>query len=189
MDTKQELLERALDLFAARGYESVGVQEIVDSAGVTKPPLYHHFGSKAGLLKALLEQQFDPLFVALEAASAYRGDLPLTLFHTARELVRFARARPAFHRLQLALWFAAPDSEAHRTIEPFFVRQQEILEELFANVVKDHGNLRGRHQIFARTFVAMIDAYIASGSEMTGPEADEAIRQAVKQFMYGIYAL
>src|SRR5215211_7966667 len=50
------ILDRALGLFAARGYDAVGVQEIVEAAGVTKPTLYHYFGSKRGLLEALVAE-------------------------------------------------------------------------------------------------------------------------------------
>ena len=46
MDNRAEILNAALDLFHARGYDAVGVQEIVDRAGVTKPTLYYYFGSK-----------------------------------------------------------------------------------------------------------------------------------------------
>lgn len=39
MDNKEVLLQVALDLFHAKGYDAVGIQEIVDKAGVTKPTL------------------------------------------------------------------------------------------------------------------------------------------------------
>jgi AcrR family transcriptional regulator len=44
----------AARLFAARGYDATSVREIVEAAGVTKPTLYYHFGSKEGLAQALL---------------------------------------------------------------------------------------------------------------------------------------
>ncbi len=53
MDNRERLLQCALDLFADRGYDAVGVQEIVDTAGVTKPTMYHYFGSKHQLLQEL----------------------------------------------------------------------------------------------------------------------------------------
>ena len=46
-DTRAELLDGALDLFAAYGYDGVGVQQICNAAGVAKPTLYHHFGASA----------------------------------------------------------------------------------------------------------------------------------------------
>ncbi len=189
MDTRAHLLERALELFAARGYESVGVQEIATTAGVTKPSLYHHFGSKYGLLEALLEQHFSPLLADLELASAYRGDLPLTLFKVARTLLHFAQAHPTFHRLQIALRHAAPESEAQRAIAPVLRRLHHTLAALFASVVADHGNLRGRHDLFAVTFVAMVNAHLVATLDTSTTLDDDAVRLAVKQFMYGIYAL
>jgi AcrR family transcriptional regulator len=45
----------ALDRFAANGYHGTSMEEIADSAGVTKPVLYQHFGSKRTLYLELLE--------------------------------------------------------------------------------------------------------------------------------------
>ncbi|QKW05671.1 TetR/AcrR family transcriptional regulator [Streptomyces sp. NA04227] len=46
----QRLLAAATRLFAEQGYDRTSVQEIVESAGVTKGALYHYFGSKEELL-------------------------------------------------------------------------------------------------------------------------------------------
>lgn len=47
----QRLLAAATRLFAERGYDRTSVQEIVETAGVTKGALYHYFGSKEDLLQ------------------------------------------------------------------------------------------------------------------------------------------
>ena len=49
MDNRQLIMEKALELFCARGYDAVGVQEIAEQSGITKPTLYYYFGSKQGL--------------------------------------------------------------------------------------------------------------------------------------------
>ena len=56
MENKENLLTCARDLFYARGYDAVGIQEIVDAAGVTKPTMYYYFGSKQGLLEELMRR-------------------------------------------------------------------------------------------------------------------------------------
>jgi AcrR family transcriptional regulator len=63
------LLSAALNLWVERGYEAVGVQEICDAAQVTKPTLYHYFGSKAGLLRAIVELNGQRLAEFLPARS------------------------------------------------------------------------------------------------------------------------
>jgi AcrR family transcriptional regulator len=42
---RSQLLEVALDRFAAGGYHETSMEEIADAAGVTKPVLYQHFAS------------------------------------------------------------------------------------------------------------------------------------------------
>lgn len=190
METRDRLLAKALKLFSARGYEAVGVQEIVEAAGVTKPSLYHHFGSKDGLLEALLQDRFEELFDALGPALQYHGDLPATLTAVAQAYLGFAQKRADFHRLQLALWYSAPESSAHQAVAPYIERQRELLEGLFKSVVPDHGNLRGHHATYALVFPGLLNAVIAA-PEGAGLEAngDALARHVVKQFMYGIYAL
>lgn len=46
----QRLLSVATRLFAEQGFETTSVQQIVDTAGVTKGAMYHYFGSKDDLL-------------------------------------------------------------------------------------------------------------------------------------------
>src|SRR5512146_1398065 len=108
MDNRTNILDCALELFAERGYDAVGIQEICEAAAVTKPTLYHYFNSKRGLLESLLERDFGNLLEQVRQAAAYHGDLPLTLEKVARTLFDFARERPLFFRLQLSMYFAPP---------------------------------------------------------------------------------
>ena len=73
MDNRERILQCALELFYAKGYDAVGVQEIAQKAGITKPTLYYYFGSKYGLLETLLTKHFTVLNEELERASFYEG--------------------------------------------------------------------------------------------------------------------
>lgn len=57
-DTKQRLLDTARELFYARSYEDVGVQEICQEAGVKKGSFYHFFPSKRDLTVAMLDESW-----------------------------------------------------------------------------------------------------------------------------------
>lgn len=52
--TRAQVMRAAARLFAERGYDAVSVREIVAAAGVTKPALYYHFGSKEGVALAIM---------------------------------------------------------------------------------------------------------------------------------------
>ena len=93
-DTRANLLESALNLFAAYGYDGVGVQQICDAAGVTKPTLYHYFGSKRGVLETLMDARLSALHAALAKAAAPTDDLPPRwLKSPARRLVSPVKSR------------------------------------------------------------------------------------------------
>src|SRR5213593_4680761 len=53
---RERLLAAADELFYAEGVHVVGVDRIVERAGVTKATLYKSFGSKEDLVRAYLEQ-------------------------------------------------------------------------------------------------------------------------------------
>jgi AcrR family transcriptional regulator len=184
--SKERILEESLRLFALRSYEAVGVQEVVTSAGVTKPSLYHHFGSKRGLLDALLERHYSALFAVLSPAVRYDGELPLSLLRTAQCFFDVAQQSPTFYRMQLGMWYSGPESESRQAVAPHFQRQHQILEALFIDAARDHGNLRGQHTAYSISFLGMINSHIASAS--TG-FSEDLTRKAVRQFLYGIYAL
>lgn len=51
---RRQLLEVALELFAANGYHETAMEQVAESAGVTKPVLYQHFSSKRDLYLSVL---------------------------------------------------------------------------------------------------------------------------------------
>jgi len=187
-NNRSKILDRALDLFSARGYDAVGVQEVADAAGLKKPTLYHYFGSKSGLLKTLLGAYFDELFQALEKAADYRGDVKTTLSAVCAAYFDFAQKNRSFYRMQLAMWFSPPDSDSFRAVTAINERQQQLLEALFIKMAKDHGNMRGRHQAYAATLLGMINTYIALGLNGYATLDSGLVVKAVHQFMHGIFS-
>ena len=54
-DTKQRILNKALELFAAKSYDSVSVGEIAGAVGIKTPSLYNHFPGKQAIFDAIVE--------------------------------------------------------------------------------------------------------------------------------------
>jgi AcrR family transcriptional regulator len=65
-DRMEQTLEVAHDLFAARGFAAVTMDDIAAAVGVTKPLLYNYFGNKERLYVACMERAGDALFATIE---------------------------------------------------------------------------------------------------------------------------
>lgn len=191
VENKERILSCALDLFYKKGYDAVGVQEIVDKAGITKPTLYHYFGSKSGLLKQLLEENFSIIEENLLQVSRYEGDLPVTLERTAMAHVQFAVNNKPFYLLLLSLFYSAKENEAYQAVEPYIKRYHRIIEDIFQNASSLLGNMHGRQAQFALGFTGILNHYIMmiytreNEGEML---SEKRIKEIVRQFMYGIHS-
>lgn len=72
-NTRQHILETGQRIIVGKGFASVGLNEILTSAGVPKGSFYHYFESKEQYGQALLQEYFDRYLADLDvlfAASA-----------------------------------------------------------------------------------------------------------------------
>lgn len=185
---RQRILNQALRLFSRHGYDAVSVNQIVEAAGITKPTLYHYFGSKRGLLDTLLSERFKLLNQVVEDAAAYNGDITATLKELARAYFEYASRNWRYYRFQFGLWYSPPKSDGYLAISKINRTQQEILESLFKKAANDHGNMRGRHQAYAATFLGMLNTYIGLALNDYLELDEELVERAVHQFMHGIFS-
>ena len=146
MDNRQLIMNSALTLFYESGYDAVGVQQIVDSAGVSKPTLYYYFGSKQGLLEALLNEHFQPMEQKLIEASETGKNIPEKLYRIARAFFNGASEDPKFHMLMMALFYSGRKSEGFRTVYPMIDRFYHLCVDVFDNASAERpsGTIRRR---------------------------------------------
>lgn len=97
-DTKTRLIEAAADLIAASPGEEIALREICDGAGVKMPTLYHFFGSKQGILDAVVSHGFD-LYISQKEAQESSGDPIQDLRDGWDAHVRFGLENPGFYTL------------------------------------------------------------------------------------------
>jgi AcrR family transcriptional regulator len=77
-DARQRIVDTAYQLFAHRGIRDVGVNELINRAGVAKATFYRHFSSKDDLVLAFLDQRDRVWTVDMIVADARgRGRTPV----------------------------------------------------------------------------------------------------------------
>ena len=91
LNVREHIINTASDLFYVNGYNSTGINEIIDKCGIAKATLYHHFKSKETICIAYLEQRHTVFLKGLKEftikASSSKQQL-LSIFDFLREIYR-----------------------------------------------------------------------------------------------------
>ncbi|MBO1753909.1 TetR/AcrR family transcriptional regulator [Allobranchiibius sp. CTAmp26] len=95
---RTRLLDAATELLAAQPSHEPSTRELYEAAGVAAPTLYHHFGTKEGLLDAVVERAFAD-YLQRKHGMLRTGDL-VTDFCAGWDLhVEFGVANPTLYAL------------------------------------------------------------------------------------------
>src|SRR5882757_1332652 len=78
-DTRQRLIDAALEIFAAHGFEGASTRMLADRAGANLAAIPYHFGSKEGLYRAAAhsiveaaQSELSPIFARIDRAASER---------------------------------------------------------------------------------------------------------------------
>lgn len=72
-DRREQLVDTAQQVFVSSGFAGASMEDVADQAGVTKPVIYDHFGSKDGLLTAVISRLGEQMLGAIADAVVGTG--------------------------------------------------------------------------------------------------------------------
>lgn len=136
--TMNSLISISRALFAEAGFANVSMEEIVGRAGVTRGALYHHFGSKEGLFRAVLDGVQGDVAEKVDQAASRHTSLWDQLTEGCRAFLE-ASTEPSIQRILLVDapsvlgWNDWRDSDA--------ANSGRLLEDLIAALI-EQGILR-----------------------------------------------
>lgn len=96
VDLRTDLLDAAEALFAEQGFAATPVREVAEAAGANPALVHYYFGTKRGLLFAVLDRVFEPLAAAVAQLRTAR---PVRIETITRLLFETFAAHPALPRL------------------------------------------------------------------------------------------
>lgn len=133
---RDRLLAAADELFYAEGVHTVGIDRIIDRAGVAKASLYSAFGSKDELVRAYLQRRHEArqarILSGLERFETPRDRL-LGVFDVLAETT----ATPGFRGC--AFYNASAESPAGSVVEQISDHYRAWLRGLFVELARDAG--------------------------------------------------
>ncbi|KKA08859.1 TetR family transcriptional regulator [Pseudomonas ogarae] len=94
-----ESRDKALELFASKGFGQVGMRELASHLGLTPGSLYHHYPSKQHLLADLIEEFFEELLATLGRIEQQPRDKRGNLQRLIRAHLKLHREMPWHFRL------------------------------------------------------------------------------------------
>ena len=179
---RDEILEIAVDLFAARGYHGVSMDDIGSAAGVTGPALYHHFAGKEAMLVAALIPVSEGLLHGGRERAARQTDALTALTDLIEFHVEFALENPAVIALHLHELDRLPD-EPRRQIR----RLQRLYVEEWVTVL---GTLRpeldaGEARVLAHSAFGLMNSTPFLGGEVDRRRRAALLREATVHALIG----
>lgn len=202
-DTKQKICSKALELFAARGYDSVSVGEIAKAVGIKAPSLYNHFPSKQAIFDAIVEStaaqyEADTGRIHIHVQNAQQ-DIPVfaeiteeTLFEKVRQIFEYSlhdEQISRFRRMMTIEQFRSPELAAlysARYVDRVLAYHAELFRSLIAA-----GEIREEDpQALAMLYVAPVLTLIGVCDRQ--PEREEAclamLRDHVRLFFRMVHS-
>jgi AcrR family transcriptional regulator len=93
---RERLLAAADELFYEEGVHTVGIDRVIERAGVAKATLYSAFGSKEALIRAYLDRRHEATRARIAGAIATRGGTPRERILTVFDVIGERIALPGF---------------------------------------------------------------------------------------------
>jgi AcrR family transcriptional regulator len=134
-ERRAQLLAAALEVFAANGYHGAAMDEIAETAQVSKPVLYQHFPSKRELYLALLDSHLASLTDLMRSALASTDENRERVNAVIRAYYDFIAADDQAHRLVFQSDLVN-DAEVAARLETFNRGFSEAIAQVIASDTK-----------------------------------------------------
>jgi AcrR family transcriptional regulator len=134
---RERLLAAADELFYAEGVQSVGIDRVIERAGVAKASLYSTFGSKEELVRAYLEGMHERVLNRARRAVEEAGDDPLEQILAVFDAQASRFRRPEFHGCAFVM--ASAEARPHGGIDLATESYRADLRGLFVELSRNAG--------------------------------------------------
>ena len=185
----REVLDAALQLFADKGFAATSVREIVLKAGLSKPALYYHFGSKEGLLRAIVDQAFAEFEERVCHSVDTAGDARDALIKFTEACFEMATKRPQFTALIYQVIFGSEGGSGGIDVSELARRNQALLMTVIDRAVREGLIDRTRADKAALLLNGLINIHLMAHVKGQLPGlTPELARQAVDLYLWGVAA-
>ena len=184
-ERREQLVQVATKLFAAKGFDAVTIEAIAARASVSKPVVYEHFGTKDGLYAVIVDRELNVLLgmVTDSLTAQHPRDL---LEQAARALFDYIDSRTDGFRILVR------DSPVAQNTGNFASLLKDIaaqVEELLGREFDRAGFPSKLAPMYANMLVGMVALTGQWWLDVRKPKKDEVIAHVVNLAWNGIVGL
>ncbi|MFT0846230.1 TetR/AcrR family transcriptional regulator [Actinomycetaceae bacterium L2_0104] len=133
---REQLIRISRELFSAKGYDAVSIEEIASAAEVSKPVVYEHFGGKEGLYQVIVDREITVLSEMLSAQMKPGLNPRVMLERVVMSLLDYIEANADGFRL---LSHQSPTALSGGTFTTIIADVAEQVADLLAPVLQEQG--------------------------------------------------
>ena len=179
-DTKERILETALELFSQNGYAGTNIRELTAALGLVKSSMYKHFASKEDIWNALLDEMIA-YYAARFGSAEHLPPVPDSLEGLVGMTLRMADftihdARIVMTRKLLTIEQFRDDRARALATKHFLTGLKEMFTHVFAGMMEKGLLRRDDPGMVAFANTAPISALIHL-CDREPEKTDEALRQ------------
>jgi AcrR family transcriptional regulator len=179
------ILNKALELFSSKGYDATSVREICEAADITKPTLYHFYGSKEGVYRAIVEGALEGFSQRLEADVQSPGTPRERLRRVARSYFENAREHRELMRFLFALAHNPPSSAPRTDFARYYETVVSAISEVAQEGLRDGTFSEGPPDVRMLVFMgalgeALCGSLIVGRPELTPELADTLVETVLR---------
>ena len=171
--TRAAILQAATALLYERGIDGIGVAELCARLGVSKETLYRHFGTKGGLVEAMLEARSTQVTSWLATAAAAAGDDPRDQLAAVFDALQQWYQEPAFRGCAMLNAAAQHHVKAVRAIT---ARHLDRYLEILAGIASRAG--AANPDVLARQLLMLVEGATVVATHHDPANAGNHARQA-----------
>lgn len=181
-DVRSRILDTASRLFYAHGVRAVGVDLVVQQAGVAKTSLYRHFPTKDELVVAFLEREDGQFWSTWDAVAAQHPDAPRAELEAQLGWIGARLDRPHYRgcpQINVAAEFAGEDHPARQVAQRHMLELRRRFRDLAVRLDA------GAPDRLAAQLALLVNGAFASGALLANGEAGPVLQQALLALLAG----
>jgi TetR/AcrR family transcriptional regulator len=189
---RRQIIQVAMNLFSAKGFEGTTTREISKAAGVSEAIIFRHFATKedlyAAIIDFIIQGHSESFYTELNQAIESRNDT--AVFETlAFCILETHRKEPAFHRLLLYSGL-----EGHKLSQLFMETQvrpvYQLLSDYISRRAKEGAFRRRNSMVLVRAFLGMVSHHSLIqriyGDPFLHKSNREMAREFAQVFLHGV---